>query len=411
MNDRLAFLRAIRANSDDDTVRLVFADWLDEQDDPLGELVRVQIELEPIRYRIDNPRAVELHKRKDELFRAHSDEWLGTNELLTNPADFGPVYRRGLPDYACLSLDTFLKNGEALFAAHPTLREVALYGLANRCSDLTMSPLLAKLDTLEIADWLTEDDAASLAVSPHLDKIGRFKLWLGGEPYFLRELVRQASTRWPREIELVQVEGGGSSGVPAVVGWREHHREQADQAAQFANTALGREVARVTRPFERLFPLVGDLGYHLCAGHLPDGSPAIAAGSFSRWYLITFTSDGHVRDWTPHNSLVSHTGDSRHYGEASSSLDSAFDAWVDEELQLELGLIWVREFSVPDLSIELWDSDIHTRIVNGTPNNPEDEPDWQDRGGVARGWLESRNFVINWFNDYWADWRGKIHSS
>ena len=210
MSDREAFLRAIRANPDDDTTRLVFADWLDEHGEPeRAEFIRVQCELEPIRYRIDNPRALELHNREEQLLRARGEEWQGTDHLLTNPADFGPVFRRGFPDYACLSLDTFLKNGEALFAANPTLREVALYGLANRCSELTMSPLLAKLDTLEIADWLTEDDAISLSVSPHLDKIGRFKLWIGeGEPPFLRELVKQADANWPREIELVQVYGG-----------------------------------------------------------------------------------------------------------------------------------------------------------------------------------------------------------
>jgi uncharacterized protein (TIGR02996 family) len=73
MNDRLAFLRAIRKNPDDDTARLVFADWLDEHDDPLGEFIRVQIELEPIRCRIDNPRALELHKREEELLDEHCD--------------------------------------------------------------------------------------------------------------------------------------------------------------------------------------------------------------------------------------------------------------------------------------------------------------------------------------------------
>src|SRR2546430_569314 len=98
MSDRLAFLRAIRANPDDDTARLAFADWLDEHDEPdRAEFVRVQIELEPVRFRIDNPRAVELHAREDALMRQHGGDWLGTDHLLTKPADFGPVFRRGLP--------------------------------------------------------------------------------------------------------------------------------------------------------------------------------------------------------------------------------------------------------------------------------------------------------------------------
>src|SRR5215218_387211 len=95
MNDRLAFLRAIREHPDDDTPRLVFADWLDEHDDPLGEFIRVQIELEPIRYRIDDPRALELHRREDELLLAHRDTWAGFGGRFTDAADFGPVFRRG----------------------------------------------------------------------------------------------------------------------------------------------------------------------------------------------------------------------------------------------------------------------------------------------------------------------------
>ena len=40
-----AFLQRIRAFPDDDAPRLVFADWLDEQGDPRGEFIRVQIAL------------------------------------------------------------------------------------------------------------------------------------------------------------------------------------------------------------------------------------------------------------------------------------------------------------------------------------------------------------------------------
>jgi uncharacterized protein (TIGR02996 family) len=407
MSDRLVFLRAIRANPDEDTARLVFADWLDEHDDPLGELIRVQLELEPIRYRIDNPRAMELHKREDELLHAHRDDWITTNNLLTNPADFGPVFRRGLPDYACLSLDTFLQNGEAIFAAYPTLREVTLYGIANRCWEFTLSPLLANLETLEIADWPTEEDAISLSVSPHLEGISRFKLWVSDESHFLRELVRQANRRWPRNIELVQLHGGGSSGVPAAVGWRDHYREQADRAAEFANATLRRVITHVTRPYERQFPLNGEIGQSICAGHLPDGTPALVAGGSRNWILVTFTQEGRVR-----NELVRTNPVRIGY---SAVRDIQFHNWVADELQLEPGLIHVREFAVENMRVDLWPPDLQTAVSNHTPDQTVDlhylNP-WQDRGGVARGWLARRDFVIWWDNtDHYADWRGVIHSS
>jgi uncharacterized protein (TIGR02996 family) len=43
--EREALLAAVRANPDDRTARLVFADWLDEHSDPLGAYVRAEAEL------------------------------------------------------------------------------------------------------------------------------------------------------------------------------------------------------------------------------------------------------------------------------------------------------------------------------------------------------------------------------
>jgi uncharacterized protein (TIGR02996 family) len=45
MNEEQAFVRAILDNPDDDTLRLIFADWLEEQGDPQGEFIRIQVEL------------------------------------------------------------------------------------------------------------------------------------------------------------------------------------------------------------------------------------------------------------------------------------------------------------------------------------------------------------------------------
>src|SRR5262249_20752151 len=45
VNQREAFLQAILDDPGDDAVRLVFADWLEEHDDPLGEFIRLQMQL------------------------------------------------------------------------------------------------------------------------------------------------------------------------------------------------------------------------------------------------------------------------------------------------------------------------------------------------------------------------------
>src|SRR5439155_16650690 len=41
-----AFLQAVLDAPDDDAPRLMYADWLTERGDPLGEFIRLQIELE-----------------------------------------------------------------------------------------------------------------------------------------------------------------------------------------------------------------------------------------------------------------------------------------------------------------------------------------------------------------------------
>lgn len=51
-NEELGFIEDIRANPEDDDLRLIYADWLEEHDDPLGELIRIQCELDNSRRRL-----------------------------------------------------------------------------------------------------------------------------------------------------------------------------------------------------------------------------------------------------------------------------------------------------------------------------------------------------------------------
>jgi uncharacterized protein (TIGR02996 family) len=45
MSDDAGFLHAIRDNPADDTARPVYADWLDERDDPRGDFLRLHVAL------------------------------------------------------------------------------------------------------------------------------------------------------------------------------------------------------------------------------------------------------------------------------------------------------------------------------------------------------------------------------
>jgi uncharacterized protein (TIGR02996 family) len=73
VNQREAFLQAILDDPGDDTVRLVFADWLEEHDDPLGEFIRVQMQL--CELPDDDPARLALESREQQLLAAHEREW------------------------------------------------------------------------------------------------------------------------------------------------------------------------------------------------------------------------------------------------------------------------------------------------------------------------------------------------
>src|SRR5260370_279371 len=45
MNDESAFLEAIAKTPDDDALRLVYADWLEERGDPRAEYLRLEVQL------------------------------------------------------------------------------------------------------------------------------------------------------------------------------------------------------------------------------------------------------------------------------------------------------------------------------------------------------------------------------
>src|SRR5438128_1796682 len=81
MTTEAAFLDAILAEPDNDTPRLVFADWLDDRGDMAdrarAELIRVQCEL--VRWVPDLRRRTELQRREEELIQAHAQYWVGRN--------------------------------------------------------------------------------------------------------------------------------------------------------------------------------------------------------------------------------------------------------------------------------------------------------------------------------------------
>lgn len=168
--DRDAFLRAICASPDDDTPRLVFADWLDDHGEPQrADFIRVQCEMEQAEE--FGPRWRELDKRQQKLLLPNRANW--SAEL----ADCGVLnveFRRGFVNEVTIYSKRFAAEAEKLFAAAP-IRRVKFADLrAARgnvpLAELMQCPALARLHELDFANTslLSNDEVEQIAGCDHL---------------------------------------------------------------------------------------------------------------------------------------------------------------------------------------------------------------------------------------------------
>src|SRR5262245_4164447 len=165
------FLARIRELPDEDGPRLIYADWLDEQGDPRGEFVRVQIAL---------ARLPEYDRRRPELLRAERDLLTLYGDLWAEPfrgLATGPVFRRGFVNEVKVTARQFLAHPQDLFRAGP-VRHLHLLDLGSHLVPVFASPYLGRLSGLTVyAQHLGESLARAVAESPHL--VGLTELRLG----------------------------------------------------------------------------------------------------------------------------------------------------------------------------------------------------------------------------------------
>ena len=85
MRDEQSFLAALRANPEDDQLRLVYADWLEERCDARGEYLRVRCALKALP--ADDERRHALRARLRELRPVVRPEWLASADRLSAEDD------------------------------------------------------------------------------------------------------------------------------------------------------------------------------------------------------------------------------------------------------------------------------------------------------------------------------------
>jgi uncharacterized protein (TIGR02996 family) len=131
-----ALHQAVLEQPDDLALRLIYADWLEEQDDPRGEFIRVQCRLAELP---DWAPRQALLERERQLLGGHQERWLG---VLPGLAE-GWEFRRGFVEQVRLPAWALIERGAELF------REVPVRGLT-----LLAYPEPALLDRLAECDAL-----------------------------------------------------------------------------------------------------------------------------------------------------------------------------------------------------------------------------------------------------------------
>jgi uncharacterized protein (TIGR02996 family) len=200
-----AFLWAIIESPDDNTLRLVYADWLEEHGQPdRAAFIRIQCEL--TRLADGNPRRPELEAVERRLLKEHGDEWLAQAwpQACTADVRFG----RGFVQEVSLRGAGLGDADVATLARSPWLGLLTGLDLgSNDVGDagvraLAQSPYLANLTFLDLRENPFGDEAASA--------LGRFArllrldtLWcqapvqadgaVGPHPFYFRARFRQWS--------------------------------------------------------------------------------------------------------------------------------------------------------------------------------------------------------------------------
>ncbi|HUR52977.1 MAG TPA: TIGR02996 domain-containing protein [Gemmataceae bacterium] len=188
MDDRHALMTAIVANPDEDTPRLVFADWLqehgDEQDRARAEPIRLQIEYDPLK--VGSAPRNKLQRRAVAIQKKHAKHWLGPlwpiiQKGWGDELDGVGLFRRGLLFWWYVAPKQFLQKShqKAVREWFPLvgINDLTMHTRATQCAGVAASPALAWAPEFAWDEGKIDDAGLSaLAASPHFTRLSTFSV-------------------------------------------------------------------------------------------------------------------------------------------------------------------------------------------------------------------------------------------
>jgi uncharacterized protein (TIGR02996 family) len=201
MSEQAGLLQAICQQAEDDTPRLVYADWLEDHDDPLqAEYIRAQVELA----RVSEHEALAIRAARGVRDRNAAPDHRPPPPSLPDGMRWGP-YRRGFPwELQVFDVAEFCREAPRLFEQAPIqaldidarhLRDIA---------PLTVAPWLARVVRLQFSLGRFGDSmVAQLIDSPFLGRLAELGFAFDGIlPGGLRRLLTSELTGRLRTLNL-----------------------------------------------------------------------------------------------------------------------------------------------------------------------------------------------------------------
>lgn len=144
------FAERVRKNPYDDTPRLIFADYLEESGDPLGEFIRVQVGLSQLP--ANDPGRAKLESRERELIEIHGEAWLEPLRKLGVEGVSIRCFKRGLIERIKISANNWLVHGNELCSCSPALHTLQLKDLDVSFDDFADAALPAQIRGLDLTN-------------------------------------------------------------------------------------------------------------------------------------------------------------------------------------------------------------------------------------------------------------------